>query len=178
MSRGRDPRDDTPRARYRMPPGPIATLGQLRRNTCWVWLYCNGNGCCSSVPIALAPLIIRWGYEVSSDVLRRSARRTRSGTKGATLAEAIIIVVSVEMSQFSTQPGADKCTSPTDLCGDEFAMLARGHRAIGRVSPSHIARRNRTGAKRTAQALGLFAYSEFGPHLPDLRLILGAKRGV
>ena len=35
--------------------------------------------------MALAPLIIRWGADASSDVLRRSARCSRCGRKGATL---------------------------------------------------------------------------------------------
>jgi hypothetical protein len=76
MSRNRDPHDDTPRVRYRAPPGPVATLGQLRRNTCWIWLYCNGRGCWRSVPTALAPLIIRFGPNASSVIAvdRRDAR--------------------------------------------------------------------------------------------------------
>ena len=36
-------------------------------------------------PVALAPLIIRWGEEASSDVLRRSARCARCGRNGASL---------------------------------------------------------------------------------------------
>jgi len=35
-------------------------------------------------PMALAPLIIRWG-DTSSDMLRRSARCTKCGHEGATL---------------------------------------------------------------------------------------------
>jgi hypothetical protein len=35
--------------------------------------------------MALAPLIIRWGGDASSDLLRRSARCTRCGNKGADL---------------------------------------------------------------------------------------------
>ena len=36
-------------------------------------------------PMALAALIIRWGPDASSDLLRRSARCSRCGRKGATL---------------------------------------------------------------------------------------------
>jgi hypothetical protein len=64
MTRNRDPRDDPPRVRYRAPPGPIATLGQLRRTTCWKWLYCNASACQRGVPAALAPFIIRLGADV------------------------------------------------------------------------------------------------------------------
>jgi hypothetical protein len=35
--------------------------------------------------MALAPLIIRWGPDASTDKLRQSARCTRCGHKGATL---------------------------------------------------------------------------------------------
>jgi len=35
-------------------------------------------------PTALVPLIIRWGADASTDVLRRSARCTCCGHKGAT----------------------------------------------------------------------------------------------
>jgi hypothetical protein len=35
--------------------------------------------------MAFAPLVIRWGENTSSDKLRRSARCTVCGTKGATL---------------------------------------------------------------------------------------------
>jgi hypothetical protein len=35
--------------------------------------------------MAIAPLVIRWGADVSSDRLRRSARCTACGHKGATL---------------------------------------------------------------------------------------------
>jgi hypothetical protein len=35
--------------------------------------------------MAFAPLVIRWGADTSSDMLRRCARCTKCGTKGATL---------------------------------------------------------------------------------------------
>lgn len=35
--------------------------------------------------MAFVPLIIRWGQDASSDMLRRSARRTACGRKGAVL---------------------------------------------------------------------------------------------
>jgi hypothetical protein len=49
--------------RYRHPIGPIPTLGQLRRNTPWLWVYCTAGirqNCFHKAPMALAPLIIRW----------------------------------------------------------------------------------------------------------------------
>jgi hypothetical protein len=65
-------------------PGPRATLGQLQRGSSpWCWLWCEK--CLHHAPIAFAPLVIRWGADASSDKLRRSARCTVCGTKGATL---------------------------------------------------------------------------------------------
>jgi hypothetical protein len=69
--------------RYRRDRPPVPTLGQLRTQTCWLWLCClNGQRCWHSAPAALAPFLIRWGASASSDTLRRSVR---CGSKGATL---------------------------------------------------------------------------------------------
>src|SRR5215831_3231632 len=62
---------------------PIATLADLRRVTPWLWIYCER--CQHRSPTALAPWIIRWGADASSDLLRRSARCTRCDGKGATI---------------------------------------------------------------------------------------------
>lgn len=83
MARGRDSHEAAPRPRRREPPPPVPTLGQLRRTACWLWLYCNGCG--RGVPVALAPFIIRWGPDASSDMLRHSAHCTACGALGATL---------------------------------------------------------------------------------------------
>jgi len=65
-------------------PGPRATLGQLQRGSSpWCWLCCEK--CQHRTAIALAPFVIRWGPNESSDKLRHSARCTVCGTKGATL---------------------------------------------------------------------------------------------
>lgn len=45
----------------RAPPGPVATLGGVRADSPWCWLYCETIGCGHSIAIPLAPLIIRWG---------------------------------------------------------------------------------------------------------------------
>jgi hypothetical protein len=71
-----------PMARRSEPP-PVPTLGEIRRNTPWLWLNCPA--CRNYRPIALTPLIIRWRADASSDVLRRSARCARCGHKGALL---------------------------------------------------------------------------------------------
>jgi hypothetical protein len=65
----------------------VATLGQLHRPPGWVWLYCTRYAplCQHRAPMALAPLVIRWGLDTSSEMLRRCARCSRCGHKGATL---------------------------------------------------------------------------------------------
>jgi hypothetical protein len=66
----------------RKPTTPVATLTDLRRVTPWLWVICAR--CIHRAPTALAPWIIRWGAE-ASDILRRSARCTECGGKGATI---------------------------------------------------------------------------------------------
>jgi hypothetical protein len=64
----------------------VATLGQLHRPPGWLRVYCASYPSCGhSAPMALAPLVIRWGPHTSSEMLRRCARCTRCGHKGATL---------------------------------------------------------------------------------------------
>jgi hypothetical protein len=48
-----------------------------------VWLHCTKIGCTHYAPAAMAPFVIRWGADTSSDVLRQRARCTRCGHKGA-----------------------------------------------------------------------------------------------
>ena len=61
------------------------TFGDLRKHQCWVWVQCANWRCLHKVPMALAPLIIRWGSETDNEVLRRRAQCTKCGQKGATL---------------------------------------------------------------------------------------------
>jgi hypothetical protein len=85
MSR-RSTKQPPPKSRpYRDPPRPPLTLGELRKGSCWLWAYCRGRECHRSVPLALAPFIIRWGASASSDRLRRSFRCSACGGKGAML---------------------------------------------------------------------------------------------
>jgi hypothetical protein len=66
------------------PRPPAPTLGDLRRSAPWLWINCAA-GCGHYRPVALAPFIIRYGAEASSDMLRRAALCTCCGHKGATL---------------------------------------------------------------------------------------------
>jgi hypothetical protein len=50
-----------------------------------VWICCEKRECLHRAPVALAPAIIRWGPDASSDMLRRRVRCLKCGSKGATL---------------------------------------------------------------------------------------------
>jgi hypothetical protein len=40
---------------------PVPTLGQLRKSTAWMWVWCGSANCDHhDVPMALTPFIIRW----------------------------------------------------------------------------------------------------------------------
>src|SRR5215475_11797163 len=72
-----------------MPPwsGRVATLGELHRSPGWVWIWCGRAMpyCGHRAPMALAPLVIRWGPDASSDMIRQRAVCTKCGHVGATL---------------------------------------------------------------------------------------------
>jgi hypothetical protein len=59
--------------------GVSATLADLRAVTPQLWGICAR--CVRRTPTALAPWIIRWGAEASSDMLRRLARCTESDAR-------------------------------------------------------------------------------------------------
>ena len=60
----------------------VPTLGQMQRSTPWIRLACDGLNCAHSKPVAVAPFVIRWGADTSSNVLRRRARCTACGHLG------------------------------------------------------------------------------------------------
>jgi hypothetical protein len=68
---------------WNAPKPTPATLADLRRVTPWLWVICAR--CLHRAPTALAPWIIRWGADASSDMLRRSARCSQYSGKGATI---------------------------------------------------------------------------------------------
>jgi hypothetical protein len=65
--------------------GAVSTLQELHRTSCWWWIHCINPACLHKAPVAIVPLIIRWGPEVSSDRLRQSARCAQCIRKGVTL---------------------------------------------------------------------------------------------
>src|SRR5262249_50022510 len=61
------------------------TLFEVQRHAPWLWVWCDNRDCLHRAPIALAPVIIRWGLTTSSDRLRQNARCTCCGRLGASL---------------------------------------------------------------------------------------------
>jgi hypothetical protein len=103
MRRLRDPHDDPqPPRRGRERDAPAATLGQIHTEPFWIWIYCSGT-CTHCMPFALAPFVIRFGTDASSDVLRRRARCSRCGHKGASLRRPSWINGYVGIAPFPTE---------------------------------------------------------------------------
>jgi hypothetical protein len=69
----------------------------------WLWVYCAAYGCLHHAPMAIAPFVIRWGPEASSDMLRRSARCSKCGAKGATLMLPSWVSTTVGFAPFPTK---------------------------------------------------------------------------
>ena len=46
-----------------------------------MWVHCANWKCQHKTPMALAPAIIRWGADASSDVLRQRVRCSKCGRK-------------------------------------------------------------------------------------------------
>jgi hypothetical protein len=80
---GSDGEARTPWSSIKRPSGATTTLADLQRATAWLWLYCEK--CPHHAPLACAIPVIRWGPGASSDKLRRCARCTACGHKGATI---------------------------------------------------------------------------------------------
>jgi hypothetical protein len=94
-----DPHDDPPRPLRSFTEHRTPTMGEMQRTPGgWVWVYCER--CNHSTPMAVAPLVIRWGANVSSNKLRRSARCTACGHRGATLRRASWVGGAVEWQPF------------------------------------------------------------------------------
>ena len=61
------------------------TLEEMRQSAPWLWVLCRNVKCMHRAPMAITPLIIRWGGNASSDQLRASARCLKCGKRGADL---------------------------------------------------------------------------------------------
>ena len=92
---------------------PRPTLEQLRRGTPWCWVVCEY--CMHRKPVAFVPFIIRWGPDASSDMLRRSARCTKCGRKGAALQHPSWAGMDVGFEPFPRSYDAVRCPSTRSL---------------------------------------------------------------
>ena len=87
MGRPREEEEPRPPRRRRAPERDQSakTLQAYRNWTPWFWLWCGNPECGRSVPIAVVPLIIRWGPNASIEKLKRAALCAVCGHKGATI---------------------------------------------------------------------------------------------
>jgi hypothetical protein len=68
--------------KYREPPGPVASLGDLMKSgTKWMLFYCT---CGVHKPMALAPFAIRWGMDTPVPMLWKRLRCSTCGKLGCT----------------------------------------------------------------------------------------------
>jgi hypothetical protein len=88
----------------RRPARPIATLGELHREPHWFWVHCDG--CRRSRALPLAPFVIRWGPEASSDMLRRNLTCTVCGHRGASLQHPSWVDSQIGLQAFPVEQGA------------------------------------------------------------------------
>ena len=64
---------------------PPPTLEERRQAAPWLWVNCRNSACLHQAPLAIMPLIIRWGPDASSNQLRQNARCKKCGKRGADL---------------------------------------------------------------------------------------------
>lgn len=78
-------REDVPQRKRteKAEPGPVPTIGELAAYVDWTWLVCDD--CRRMTAVRFGPLIDHYGASASSDVIRRAARCTGCGHKGAGL---------------------------------------------------------------------------------------------
>lgn len=88
--------------RARGPAPPVPTLDSLR--PAWVWVHCTNSAahCHHAAPMAVTPLVIRWGFGVSTDRLRQCAKCTRCGHRGAMLTAPSWVDMQVGEQPFPT----------------------------------------------------------------------------
>lgn len=70
------------KAAHRQASEPIS-IGDIRTNEFWVYVHCGRPYCGHCAVVFLTPLIIRWGPQAPIEFLRRAARCSKCGHKGA-----------------------------------------------------------------------------------------------
>jgi hypothetical protein len=63
----------------------MTTLLTLQKRATWWWLVCGNYNCLHARPVALAPFIIRWGFDAPKERLEQAAKCERCGHKGGRL---------------------------------------------------------------------------------------------
>ena len=76
------------------------TRAELRRHQCWVWIH-GKLGCLRRAPMTLAPAIIYWGPDASSDLLRERVRCSDPAPQGPRLS---VVAVAVEAIVVAAPP--------------------------------------------------------------------------
>src|ERR1700680_41231 len=66
-------------------PGPVPSLGDLAAQASWVWVYCEARDCHHRAPLKLADVVVLYGKDMSSDILRAKTRCSKCGRRGASL---------------------------------------------------------------------------------------------
>jgi hypothetical protein len=101
----------------RMRPYPFqpVTLAELRQCGCRVWLYCDSCG--RGAPAAVAPRIIRLSPAASSGVVRRGARCTLCGGRGASLRLPSWGGLDVGIAPFPADRFAKRLSAPLAAAG-------------------------------------------------------------
>jgi hypothetical protein len=103
----------------------MPTLEQLRRTSCWWWVHCENSRCLHTTPMALTPLIIRWGADASSDRLRRQGDVQSAATWGdasASWSRWVAIRLDV-VSELIGRLNRDRAHAPA-RCGEPMRGLS------------------------------------------------------
>ena len=89
----------------RAPDPLVPSIGVLHRQpqSRWVWAICNR--CLHRSRLSLAPIVIRWGAEESSDTLRRNLKCTKCGNKGNALQVPTFIDLDPDAVPFHIRQG-------------------------------------------------------------------------
>src|SRR5215475_9728043 len=121
--------------------GPVSTLQELHRTSCWCGSICTNSACLRRSPIAIVPLIIWWGPQVSSNRLRHSARCARCGHKGVNLQHPSWRGSAIGWEAFPCVPirlSQQLRASPLDPRGKERCIYESDCRGLGHQSDKRL----------------------------------------
>lgn len=85
---------------------PVPTIGQLHSHAPhWLWAFCNRRECSYHRALPLAPFVIRYGPDVSSDYLREHLKCSKCGHKGVSLQVPSWVDMQTGEQPFPRAPG-------------------------------------------------------------------------